>query len=385
MKCKSYIMPIVLLIFSLVVVAFFSIYHRTINTYNHKNSKEKSIHKKLEEIGLEDILGTKNTLNFINSKLNNRENFNLRINISELLKVNNINDYSKYFEKYNLTLNSKKIKKKLNFYDKRSGAVSYFVHQYEIFFEVRNDNKLVEYKIVDKNRIDNYLFDLQVKNFIDGKLKMLSNDFYFDLNKDYSKLYDRIFSDEIQNTYSEDLRIYDYKDKIYFMYNEQYIKLLKNYLLYKGFEAENIDLNLCDIDNFANKHNLQNCSRDDFIKTLLIENSEYIKDYKYNIININIKNKLYFDLSKEVKVFSNLKIEDKGEVIVTDNRLKIQGVFVNNSNKEKFDFNFEGILFSKNKLTSKYKFLPEVLDVTARFIKISEDFYLEKIDNNDIK
>ena len=90
-------------------------------------------------------------------------------------------------------------------------------------------------------------------------------------------------------------------------------------------------------------------------------------------------------MSKEVKVFSNLKIEDKGEVIVTDNRLKIQGVFVNNSNKEKFDFNFEGILFSKNKLTSKYKFLPEVLDVTARFIKISEDFYLEKIDNNDIK
>ena len=143
MKCKSYIMPIVLLIFSLVVVAFFSIYHRTINTHNHKNSKEKFINKKLEEISLEDILGTKATLNFINSKLNNRENFILRINISELLKVNNINDFSKYFEKYNLTLNSKKVKKKLNFYDKRSGAVSYFVHQYEIFFEVRNNNNLV--------------------------------------------------------------------------------------------------------------------------------------------------------------------------------------------------------------------------------------------------
>lgn len=385
MKRKSYIMPIVLLIFSLVVVTFFSIYHRTLNTHNHKNSKEKAISKKLKDISLEEILGTKATLDFVNSKLNKRENFNLKVNINDLLKVNNINDFSQNFENYTLRLNSKKVKKKLNFYDKKSGALSYFVRQYEIFFEVRNNNELTEYKIVDKNRIENYLFDLQVKGFVDGKLKMLSDDFYFNLNNDFSNLYERIFSNEIQNTYSEDLRIYDYKEKIYFMYNEQYLKLLKNYLLYKGFESENIDLNLCDIDNFANKHNLQNCSRDDFIKTMLIENSEYIKDYKYNIININIKNKLYFDLSKEVKVFSNLKIEDKGEVIVTDNRLKIQGVFVNNSNKEKFDFNFEGILFSKNKLTSKYKFLPEVLDVTARFIKISEDFYLEKIDNNDIK
>ena len=53
MKRKSYIMPIVLLIFSLVVVAFFSIYHRTLNTHNHKNSKEKAISNKLKEISLE--------------------------------------------------------------------------------------------------------------------------------------------------------------------------------------------------------------------------------------------------------------------------------------------------------------------------------------------
>jgi len=35
---------------------------------------------------------------------------------------------------------------------------------------------------------------LQVKNFIDGKLKMLSDDFYFNLNNDFSNLYERIFS-----------------------------------------------------------------------------------------------------------------------------------------------------------------------------------------------
>lgn len=379
MKRKSYIMPIVLLIFSLVVVTFFSIYHRTLNTHNHKNSKEKAISKKLKDISLEEILSTKATLDFVNNKLNKRENFNLKVNINDLLKVNNINDFSQNFENYDLRLNSKKVKKKLNFYDKKSGALSYFVRQYEIFFEVKNNNELTEYKIVDKNRIENYLFDLQVKGFVDGKLKMLSDDFYFNLNNDFSNLYERIFSNEIQNTYSEDLRIYDYKEKIYFMYNEQYLKLLKDYLSYKGFESESIDINLCDIDN------LKNCSREDFIKNFLLESSEYIKDYKYNIINIDVRNKLYFDLNTEVEIYSNIKIDDSSEIIVTDKSPKIQGVFVNKSNKEKFDFNFEGILFSKNKLKSKYKFLPEVLDVTARFIKISEDFYLEKIQKNDIK
>ena len=379
MKRKSYIMPIVLLIFSLVVVAFFSIYHRTLNTHNHKNSKEKAISKKLKEISLEEILSTKATLDFVNSKLNKRENFNLKVNINDLLKVNNINDFSQNFENYDLRLNSKKVKKKLNFYDRKSGALSYFVRQYEIFFEVRNNNELTEYKIVDKNRIENYLFDLQVKGFVDGKLKMLSDDFYFNLNNDFSNLYERIFSNEIQNTYSEDLRIYDYKEKIYFMYNEQYLKLLKDYLSYKGFESESMDINLCDIDN------LKNCSREDFIKNFLLESSEYIKDHKYNIINIDVRNKLYFDFNTEVEIYSNIKINDSSEIIVTDKSPKIQGVFVNKSNKEKFDFNFEGILFSKNKLKSKYKFLPEVLDLTARFVKISDDFYLEKIQKNDIK
>lgn len=379
MKRKSYIMPIVLLIFSLVVVAFFSIYHRTLNTHNHKNSKEKAISKKLKEISLEEILSTKATLDFVNSKLNKRENFNLKVNINDLLKVNNINDFSQNFENYDLRLNSKKVKKKLNFYDRKNGALSYFVRQYEIFFEVRNNNELTEYKIVDKNRIENYLFDLQVKGFVDGKLKMLSDDFYFNLNNDFSNLYERIFSNEIQNTYSEDLRIYDYKEKIYFMYNEQYLKLLKDYLSYKGFELESMDINLCDIDN------LKNCSREDFIKNFLLESSEYIKDHKYNIINIDVRNKLYFDLNTEVEIYSNIKIDDSSEIIVTDKSIKIQGVFVNKSNKEKFDFNFEGILFSKNKLKSKYKFLPEVLDLTARFVKISDDFYLEKIQKNDIK
>ena len=379
MKRKSYIMPIVLLIFSLVVVAFFSIYHRTLNTHNHKNSKEKAISKKLKEISLEEILSTKATLDFVNSKLNKRENFNLKVNINDLLKVNNINDFSQNFENYDLRLNSKKVKKKLNFYDRKNGALSYFVRQYEIFFEVRNNNELTEYKIVDKNRIENYLFDLQVKGFVDGKLKMLSDDFYFNLNNDFSNLYERIFSNEIKNRYSEDLRIYDYKEKIYFMYNEQYLKLLKDYLSYKGFELESMDINLCDIDN------LKNCSREDFIKNFLLESSEYIKDHKYNIINIDVRNKLYFDLNTEVEIYSNIKIDDSSEIIVTDKSPKIQGVFVNKSNKEKFDFNFEGMLFSKNKLKSKYKFLPEVLDLTVRFVKISDDFYLEKIQKNDIK
>lgn len=379
MKRKSYIMPVVLLIFSLVLVVFFSIYYRTIFTNNHKISKENLISKKINEISLEEILNTKATLNFVNSKLNNRENFNVKINFKDLLNVNNITNFQNNFDTYEITLTSKRIKKNLNFYDKSNKSKKYNVSQYEIFFEVKNYNELIEYKFVDKNRIENYIFDEQVKNYIDKNTKLLNNDFYFDLNKDYSKLYNRIFTQEIQNTYTDDLRIYDYKDKIYFVYNEQYKKLLRSYLDLKQVTVDNLDINLCDIDDF------KNCSRDDFINLFLVESSDFIKDYKYSIINIDVKNKLYLDFNKNVDIYSNVKINSTSEIIVTNKIPKVQGVIVNNSENKKFDFYIEGVLFSKYKIKSDYKFLPEILDVTARFIKISDDYYLEKMEKNDIK
>lgn len=379
MKRKSYIMPVVLLIFSLVLVVFFSIYYRTIFTHNHKISKENLISKKINDISLEEILNTKATLNFVNSKLNNRENFNVKINFKDLLNVNNITNFQNNFDTYEITLTSKRIKKNLNFYDKGNKSKKYNVNQYEIFFEVKNYNELIEYKFVDKNRIENYIFDEQVKNYIDENTKLLNNDFYFDLNKDYSKLYNRIFTQEIQNTYTDDLRIYDYKDKIYFVYNEQYKKLLRSYLDLKQVTVDNLDINLCDIDDF------KNCSRDDFINLFLVESSDFIKDYKYSIINIDVKNKLYLDFNKNVDIYSNVKINSTSEIIVTNKIPKVQGVIVNNSENKKFDFYIEGVLFSKYKIKSDYKFLPEILDVTARFIKISDDYYLEKMEKNDIK
>ena len=48
MKFKSYIMPIVLLVFSLVMIFFLSIYHRTISSYNKNNSKEKLVINKFK-------------------------------------------------------------------------------------------------------------------------------------------------------------------------------------------------------------------------------------------------------------------------------------------------------------------------------------------------
>lgn len=379
MKRKSYIMPVVLLIFSLVLVVFFSIYYRTIFTHNHKISKENLISKKINDISLEEILNTKATLNFVNSKLNNRENFNVKINFKDLLNVNNITNFQNNSDTYEITLTSKRIKKNLNFYDKSNKSKKYNVSQYEIFFEVKNYNELIEYKFVDKNRIENYIFDEQVKNYIDENTKLLNNDFYFDLNKDYSKLYNRIFTQEIQNTYTDDLRIYDYKDKIYFVYNEQYKKLLRSYLDLKQVTVDNLDINLCDIDDF------KNCSRDDFINLFLLDSSDFIKDYKYSIINIDVKNKLYLDFNKNVDIYSNVKINSTSEIIVTNKIPKIQGVIVNNSENKKFDFYIEGVLFSKYKIKSDYKFLPEILDVTARFIKISDDYYVEKMEKNDIK
>lgn len=379
MKRKSYIMPVVLLIFSLVLVVFFSIYYRTIFIHNHKISKENLISKKINDISLEEILNTKATLNFVNSKLNNRENFNVKINFKDLLNVNNITNFQNNFDTYEITLTSKRIKKNLNFYDKSNKSKKYNVSQYEIFFEVKNYNELIEYKFVDKNRIENYIFDEQVKNYIDENTKLLNNDFYFDLNKDYSKLYNRIFTQEIQNTYTDDLRIYDYKDKIYFVYNEQYKKLLRSYLDLKQVTVDNLDINLCDIDDF------KNCSRDDFINLFLVESSDFIKDYKYSIINIDVKNKLYLDFNKNVDIYTNVKINSTSEIIVTNKIPKVQGVIVNNSENKKFDFYIEGVLFSKYKIKSDYKFLPEILDVTARFIKISDDYYVEKMEKNDIK
>ena len=373
MKRKSYIMPVVLLIFSLVLVVFFSIYYRTIFTNNHKISKENLISKKINEISLEEILNTKATLNFVNSKLNNRENFNVKINFKDLLNVNNITNFQNNFDTYEITLTSKRIKKNLNFYDKSNKSKKYNVSQYEIFFEVKNYNELIEYKFVDKNRIENYIFDEQVKNYIDENTKLLNNDFYFDLNKDYSKLYNRIFTQEIQNTYTDDLRIYDYKDKIYFVYNEQYKKLLRSYLDLKQVTVDNLDINLCDIDDF------KNCSRDDFINLFLVESSDFIKDYKYSIINIDVKNKLYLDFNKNVDIYSNVKINSTSEIIVTNKIPKVQGVIVNNSENKKFDFYIEGVLFSKYKIKSDYKFLPEILDVTARFIKIRKKMILSSL------
>lgn len=120
MKRKSYVMPIVLLIFALLIIAFFSIYHRTISTHNHKNSKELEFSKKIEKINFDEILSTKATINFINSKLIKRENFSLNIDIYELLKLNNITDFSKNFDKYKLTLNSQKSKRDINFFTKKS-------------------------------------------------------------------------------------------------------------------------------------------------------------------------------------------------------------------------------------------------------------------------
>jgi len=143
MKFKSYIMPIVLLVFSLVMIFFLSIYHRTISSYNKNNSKEKLVINKFKNLSMEDILSTKATLNFINNKINNRENFSINIKLDELLKVNNINDIDNFFENYHITLNSNKIKKKLNFYDNQKTSHPYYLRQYEIFFEVRFDTAIV--------------------------------------------------------------------------------------------------------------------------------------------------------------------------------------------------------------------------------------------------
>lgn len=385
MKRKSYVMPIVLLIFALLIIAFFSIYHRTISTHNHKNSKELEFSKKIEKINFEEILSTKATINFINSKLIKRENFSLNIDIYELLKLNNITDFSKNFDKYKLTLNSQKSKRDINFFTKKSKKPK-FVRKYEIFLKLSKNGETLEYRIVDKKRIENYLLDLQLKTFIDRKAKFLGDDFYFSLDKDFSKLYDRIFSDEIQDTYSGDFRIYDFKGNIYFIDNSQYLKLQKFYFSNKKIELEDFNLDLCDIDEFVKEKDLKDLSRDDFIEKLLLQSSKCIRDYKNYLVNIEVKDKLYFDLNIYTEIYTNLKIGgDLVEIITTNKVPKLQGVFVNNSLKDNFDFVFEGVLFSKNKLKSKYKFLPDVLDITSRFIKISDDFYLEKIEKGDIK
>ena len=381
MKFKSYIMPIVLLVFSLVMIFFLSIYHRTISSYNKNNSKEKLVINKFKNISMEDILSTKATLNFINNKINNRENFSINIKLDELLKVNNINDIDNFFENYHITLNSNKIKKKLNFYDNQKTSPPYYLRQYEIFFEVRFDNQLVEYRIVDLNRIENYLFDTQIKNYIEGRKKNLNDNYYIALNSNTSKLYERIFSNEIQYNFIKDLRIYNYNDKIYMIYDEQYKKLLNSYFSSKGFEMINLDINLSDIEDFIKNNNLKNCSKNNFIESYLLENSEYIK----NSINIDIKNKLYLDFDKNVEIYCNIKLDQNDEIVVTNKVPKVYGILVNNTKINDIKIDFEGVLFSKNKLNSKYKFSPEILDITARFIKISNNFYLEKIDNNDVK
>ena len=79
MRKKAFILPIVLIIFSIVVMISFSMYMRYINIYNLKNAKENELIKKFEKISFDEIFKTNKMKNFINSNIDKKEKFEKKI------------------------------------------------------------------------------------------------------------------------------------------------------------------------------------------------------------------------------------------------------------------------------------------------------------------
>lgn len=393
MKKKAFIMPIILIIFSIVVMISFSMYMRYLSIYNICNSKENELILKCEKISFDEIFKTAKMRHFINKNLDIKRNFKKEYLFKDI--INEVIDPSilginiQKYNNYKICLNVRQTSNN-NFFNDKDAVFSGKLFNHEIFIIVKNEqNKsLFEYKFIDKSNIINYIIDLTLFNFI--KTKKYPT-FYEKFNLDVLKnkdLYKRIFTKENGEIFDEEVRIFNINKKIYYINNNEYNYILEKYIQKKMNEKNNELIknsvsNLVDLDNFFRKNNLKKCFKKEFIENYLINKSKILyKDHKRNIVNFTYNNKIYFDLDKEIDIYTNININDNlTKIYIAKERPIIKGIVVNNSDK-KLDFLVKGILFSKTS-SENYKFTPEIIDIVTKIIKISEDYYVEKTDFNN--
>lgn len=394
MKKKSFIMPIVLMVFSIVVIISIAVYYRYIGIYNFKNAKEQELLNKLEKISIEEIIKSKATHNFINDNLIGKKSLKKKFSINQIVYEKFLNEdfLNKYDKNYKFYLNIKQIKTDTIFSNKINKFPSP-LYNYNVYFKILNErtNSSSEYKFVDKRKIENYLLDMQLYDFINNKKSKNKDKFYFKLSDSNKNLYERIFEEENGDIANGDFRIFNIGNDVFYISNSEYIKLLNKYLLDK-IDTEKVKIeddlsvDIVDLEEFFSQELLNGCSKMEFIKNYLLEYSNIIcKNGNRSIVNFIAKEKIYFDFDRNLEIYMNLNLKyDDADIFITEKIPEIKGIFVNNSDKT-FNFKLNGLLFSKIENNIDYKFNPAVIDRVTRLIKISDDYYIETIDSNNIK
>lgn len=398
MKKKSFIMPVVLIVFSFVFIISFSMYIRFIGIQNLKNAKEKKVERKIDYISFDEIFKTKKFRDFINNILEEKEYkkifFQEKFKFSDIFfKVVDKNILSDTFlDKYKdykvfIILEQKHTKNifKNNFWPLPNTFINY-----EIFLSIKDEkaNTIFEYKIVDKEKIENYFIDNIVYRAVNDE-NINFNKFYFDVEKTKT-LQKRVFSSENGEVVEKNIRFFNVNKDIFYIDNDKYNELLKKYILEKlDDEVEIEDDFSCDIvnlDSFFSKDIFKGTlSKSYFLENYLYDNSSILyKNYHTNLTNFIINDKVYFDFDKKLSINANLNFtKDFNEVFVTKEIPTIKGIFVNDTSKN-LNVNLEGILFSKEYIKN-YKFSPKILNSATKLMKISDNYYFEKIDFNNIK
>lgn len=376
---KAFVLPVVLILFSIIFIILLSSYRRYLISFNMVNSKRDSLVLKLEKESLESFIKTDKFREQINTRLKDIKVFSENINLDGIFGEKFRSKFSNYSfklkvvqsEKDNIFTNKKVVNKFKN-----------SLIKYDVFIDILKDGKtLSEYKFIDRKNILQYLFDLQFRNFIENDKGIIFKDnFYFNLDeKDYSFLYDNIFDKNSKRYVSKDIRIFNVERNLYYIENSLFLSILRDYILTSDVEFENLDISKFDISNldkFFAESGLVDLKKKFFVDEYLVKNSNIISVKNIKKVYNFESEELNFDLDREFTIYSNFK--NNGKISVSDKVPTIKGVFVNLTDED-VPINLKGICFSSN-LGFKYEFYPEVLTSLSENLNISEDYFLENID-----
>ena len=138
-----------------------------------------------------------------------------------------------------------------------------------------------------------------------------------------------------------------------------------------------------DIENLFEEYGIEKKYVMDFIKNSLVLNSDIINSK--DILSVDINDFIVIDVKNMKEIYLNLKAEGDIEAIDLHNFTTVKGIFLNNSNEDIYDINLKGILFSKVTPNSKYSFYPTITGRMSKLVKLSENYFIERVDFRDIE
>lgn len=387
---KAFILPSVLIIFTIVFLLFLSNYKRYILSHNFLTVKKIHLKNKLRDYSFKDLASTKNTLEIVNNYNKTPKNVWESIYISKIspkLNGNYYKEFEKLYNSYNFEIRIKQDSKNSIFTTNNSKInLKKNLFVYNTYLNITDGKgSYYEYKFIDKENIFNYLFDYQFIKFKEGiKNSIFSDKFFLNLNeKDYSFLYNRIFDKVAESYINGNFRFYNLGREILFVENDVFIQLLEKYIQSKLEENQNVvikNVNISKLDEIFTKNKIKNASKDEFIEKYLREYSKVLVDKNriQKMYNFEITDTLYFDFDKTLEIYSNFKIEN-AEIKVENQNPILKGLFVNITDKYDYKFEIQGLIIS-NGIEGKYIFNPNILTRTVKYDKIGNKHYIEFID-----